>query len=271
MITTDNYGFAVPLNKPELKEAIDQVLAGLRKGGQYEAMRQRWLPSSGGLAPMPAMKADGGKGVFKLGTSAVAEPFSFVDGSRNVAGFDIELATHVAQKLDMTLEVVNMDFGAMIPVLATFLGTLLDALGCWMRMSVKPVLRWPARVYIALLRGTSVLVVLMLIYYGVFASVLINPVLVAVMAFGLNFAAYAAKIFLRSGIEGVDKGQSEAGLAMGFNRVNTFAWTILPQTIRRIFPVYKGEFISLVKMTSVVGYIAIQDLTRASHIIRSRT
>lgn len=158
----------------------------------------------------------------------------------------------------------------LISVLATLIGTLLGALVCWMRMSTKPVLHWPARVYIAILRGTPVLVVLMLIYYVAFASVNINPVLVAVIAFGLNFAAYAAEIF-RSGIEGIDKGQSEAGLAMGFTKTRTFVSIVLPQTIRRILPVYKGEFISLVKMTSIVGYIAVQDLTKASDIIRSRT
>jgi polar amino acid transport system substrate-binding protein len=86
----------------------------------------------------------------------------------------------------------------------------------------------------------------------------------------MNFAAYAAEIF-RTGIEGVDKGQTEAGLAMGFTRVATFVNIVLPQTVRRILPVYKGEFISLVKMTSIVGYIAVQDLTKASDIIRSRT
>lgn len=155
-------------------------------------------------------------------------------------------------------------------VFATIFGTLLGALVCFMRMSSKPLLTLPARVYIAILRGTPVLVVLMLIYYVVFASVNIDPVLVAVIAFGMNFAAYAAEIF-RTGIEGVDKGQSEAGIAMGFTKVNTFLWIILPQTIRRILPVYKGEFISLVKMTSIVGYIAVQDLTKASDIIRSRT
>jgi len=158
----------------------------------------------------------------------------------------------------------------LISVLATLLGTLLGALVCWLRMSAKPVLRWPARVYIAMLRGTPVLVLLMLIYYVAFASVNVDPVLVAVIAFGLNFAAYAAEIF-RAGIEGLDRGQFEAGLAMGFTRVNTFVWIILPQTVRRILPVYKGEVISLVKMTSVVGYIAVQDLTKASDIIRSRT
>ncbi len=69
----------------------------------------------------------------------------------------------------------------------------------------------------------------------------------------------------------MDKGQSEAGIAMGFSKVKTFIYIVLPQTIRRILPVYKGEFITLVKMTSIVGYVAVQDLTKASDIIRSRT
>jgi His/Glu/Gln/Arg/opine family amino acid ABC transporter permease subunit len=157
-----------------------------------------------------------------------------------------------------------------ISVCATCFGSLLGALVCFMRMSKRSVLNVPARAYIAILRGTPVLVVLMLVFYVVFASVDIDPVLVAIVAFGMNFAAYVAEIF-RTGIEGVDKGQTEAGLAMGFSRLATFWYIVMPQTIRRILPVYKGEFISLVKMTSIVGYIAVQDLTKASDIIRSRT
>jgi polar amino acid transport system substrate-binding protein len=108
------------------------------------------------------------------------------------------------------------------------------------------------------------------VFYVVFASVNISPVVVAVLAFGMNFAAYVAEIF-RSGIEGIDRGQTEAGLSMGFTKVATFMHIVLPQTVQRVLPVYKGEFISLVKMTSIVGYIAVQDLTKASDIIRSRT
>lgn len=149
-------------------------------------------------------------------------------------------------------------------------GTLLGALVCWMRMARNTLLSGLAKVYISMLRGTPVLVILMMIFYVVFASVDIHPVLVAILAFGLNFAAYAAEIF-RSGIEGIDRGQSEAGIAMGFTRFQTFRFILLPQTLQRILPVYKGECISLVKMTSIVGYIAVQDLTKASDIIRSRT
>ncbi|MGZ4970506.1 MAG: ABC transporter permease subunit, partial [Methylobacter sp.] len=157
-----------------------------------------------------------------------------------------------------------------ISIFATLFGTLLGALVCFMRMSKRTVLNLPARIYINTLRGMPVLVLLMLIFYVVFASVDINPVLVAIIAFGMNFAAYVSEIF-RSGIEGVGKGQIEAGIAMGFTKFKTFVYIVLPQTVQRILPVYKGEFISLVKMTSIVGYIAVQDLTKASDIIRSRT
>lgn len=147
---------------------------------------------------------------------------------------------------------------------------MLGALICFMRMSTRAIWNVPAKIYISVLRGTPVLVLLMLIFYVVFASVNINPVMVAVIAFGMNFAAYASEIF-RTGIESVDRGQTEAGIAMGFTPLNTFRFIILPQALRHSLPVYKGEFISLVKMTSIVGYIAVQDLTKASDIIRSRT
>ncbi|HKA45213.1 MAG TPA: ABC transporter substrate-binding protein/permease [Burkholderiales bacterium] len=158
----------------------------------------------------------------------------------------------------------------LISILATILGTVLGALICYMRMARQSVLNVPARVYISVLRGLPVLVLLMFIFYVAFASVNVDPLLVAVIAFGLNFAAYAAEIF-RSGIEGIDRGQTEAGIAMGFGRFSTFIHIVLPQTVQRILPVYRGEFISLVKMTSIVGYIAVQDLTKAGDIIRSRT
>ena len=159
---------------------------------------------------------------------------------------------------------------AVLSILSALLGTAIGAVVCFMRMSPLPTLQYPARTFISVLRGTPVLVLLMIIFYVVFASVDIDPVLVATIAFGLNFGAYAAEIF-RTGIETVDKGQTEAGIAMGFTRVQAFLNVVLPQTVQRILPVYKGEFISLVKTTSIVGYIAVQDLTKASDVIRSRT
>lgn len=157
-----------------------------------------------------------------------------------------------------------------ISILATIFGTILGGFICFLRMSKKKILCSIGKVYISILRGTPVLVILMIIFYVIFASVNIEPVIVAVIAFGMNFAAYVAEIF-RTGIEGIDKGQTEAGIAIGFTKIKTFIYIIIPQAVKRILPVYKGELISMVKMTSIVGYIAVQDLTKASDIIRSRT
>jgi polar amino acid transport system substrate-binding protein len=158
----------------------------------------------------------------------------------------------------------------LITVAATLFGTLLGGAVCWLRMSPNPALRLAGSSYIFLIRGLPVLLLLMLIFYVAFASVNIDPLLVAVIAFGMNFAAYVSEMF-RSGIEGVGRGQTEAGIAMGFTPFQTFRYIVLPQAGRRILPVYRGEFISLVKMTSIVGYIGVQDLTKAGDIIRSRT
>ena len=158
----------------------------------------------------------------------------------------------------------------LISILSALFGTFIGALICFMRMSKRKFLSVIARFYISLVRGTPVLVLLMIIFYIIFASVDINANLVAIIAFGLNFGAYVSEMF-RTSIQSVDKGQHEASIASGFSEIETFIYIIMPQAIRQVLPVYKGEFISLLKMTSVVGYIAVQDLTKASDIIRSRT
>lgn len=117
MLTYDKYGFGVQLENTALKADIDAVLAELKQSGEYAAMQQRWLPKSGAPAGMPEIPLSGGNGVLRLGTAAVTEPFSFVDGTQQVVGFDIELARRVAHKQGKTLEVVNMDFGALIAAL----------------------------------------------------------------------------------------------------------------------------------------------------------
>jgi polar amino acid transport system substrate-binding protein len=117
MITKDSYGFAVKPDKQELKKTIDLVVSELKKSNGYDAMLQRWFPKTGNPLPMPVIASNGGKGILRLGTAAITEPFSFLDGSQKIIGLDIELAQLVAQKLDMKLEIVNMDFGAMIPAL----------------------------------------------------------------------------------------------------------------------------------------------------------
>jgi len=116
MITTDNYGFAVRLEDKELKNTVDTIISELKASGQYALMIKRWLPDQGAPKPMPEIQT-GTEGVFRFGTAAITEPFSFVDGSQRIVGMDIEIAALVAQKLNKKLEIVDMDFGAMIPAL----------------------------------------------------------------------------------------------------------------------------------------------------------
>ncbi|MCQ2460339.1 MAG: ABC transporter substrate-binding protein/permease [Ruminococcus sp.] len=126
------------------------------------------------------------------------------------------------------------------------------------------------KAYITVIRGTPAMIQLLIIYYVVFASVNINPVLVATIAFGLNSSAYIAEI-VRSGISSIDKGQFEAGRSLGFSYVQTMRYFIIPQAVKNVLPALGNEFIVLLKETSISGYIGIIDLTRGGDIIRSRT
>lgn len=131
-------------------------------------------------------------------------------------------------------------------------------------------LNFLCRIYLAVIRGTPVLIQLLIIYFVVFSSVKIDKILVAVMAFGINSGAYVAEIF-RSGIMSIDNGQFEAGRSLGFNYAQTMIYIIMPQAFKNVLPALCNEFIVLLKETSVAGYIAIQDLTKGADIIRSRT
>lgn len=125
-------------------------------------------------------------------------------------------------------------------------------------------------VYLTVIRGTPVVVQLMIIYFVIFGNVKVDKTLVAVLAFGINSGAYVAEIF-RSGIMSIDNGQFEAGRSLGFNYTQTMWYIIMPQAFKNVLPTLGNEFIVLLKETSVAGYIALQDLTKGGDIIRSRT
>ena len=126
------------------------------------------------------------------------------------------------------------------------------------------------RTYLTVIRGTPVVVQLLIIYFVIFGSVDIDKVLVAVIAFGINSGAYVAEIF-RAGIMSIDKGQMEAGRSLGLSYFQTMRTIILPQAFKNVLPALGNEFIVLLKETSVSGYIALQDLTKGGDIIRSQT
>ena len=126
------------------------------------------------------------------------------------------------------------------------------------------------KIYLTVIRGTPVVVQLLIIYFVIFGSVNVSKVLVAIVAFGVNSGAYVAEI-IRSGIMSIDKGQFEAGRSLGLSYLQTMVYIILPQAFKNVLPALGNEFIVLLKETSVPGYIALQDLTKAGDIIRSQT
>ena len=132
------------------------------------------------------------------------------------------------------------------------------------------ILNFLCNIYLTVIRGTPVVVQLLIIYFVIFGSVRIDKVVVAVIAFGINSGAYVAEI-VRGGIMSIDQGQFEAGRSLGFNYFQTMINIILPQALKNVLPALGNEFIVLLKETSVAGYIALQDLTKAGDIIRSET
>ena len=157
-----------------------------------------------------------------------------------------------------------------VSIVAVILGILIGFLIALCNLSKNKFLRAIGKIYTDIIRGTPSVTQLMIIYFIIFGSVDISKVLVAIIAFGINSGAYVAEIF-RSGIMSIDNGQFEAGRSLGFNYAQTMMYIIMPQAFKNVLPTLCNEFISLLKETSVSGYIALQDLTKGGDIIRSRT
>lgn len=126
-----------------------------------------------------------------------------------------------------------------------------------------------SKLYITVIRGIPVVVQLMIWYFIILVSQK-SDIMVAIIAFGFNSAAYVAEIF-RGGIMSIDNGQFEAGRSLGFNYVQTMIHIVIPQTVKATLPTLLNEVIALLKETSVAGYVGIMDLTKAGDLIRGRT
>lgn len=132
------------------------------------------------------------------------------------------------------------------------------------------ILNFISKMYVEIIRGTPVILQLMIIYYVIFKSVNINIILVGIIAFGINSGAYVSEI-IRSGIKSIDKGQMEAGLSLGLKYKQVMKLIVLPEAFKNILPSLGNEFITLLKETSVGAYIGIIELTKSGDIIASRT
>ena len=157
-----------------------------------------------------------------------------------------------------------------ISILSLLFGTILGEIICFCRMSNFKFLSILAKIYISIVRGSPVLMLLMLLFYGVFAGSGLSPVFVAVVTFSLHTAAYVAEL-LRSSIMATDKGQIEAARTLGFSKWQAFIFVTLPQVAHIAKPVYQSTIVNLIQWTSVVGYVTITDLTRVINNIASRT
>lgn len=162
-----------------------------------------------------------------------------------------------------------------ITVFALLLGVLLGFIVAVIRTTCDKtgklkILNFVCKVYLTVIRGTPVMVQLLIIYYVIFASARIDKLVVTSLAFGVNSGAYVAEI-IRSGIMSIDNGQMEAGRSLGLSYAMTMVYIISPQAFKNILPALANEFIVLLKETSVSGYIGTMDLTRGGDIIRSVT
>ncbi len=173
---------------------------------------------------------------------------------------------YIVKGLGLTLE---------ITVFAAIIGLVIGVLLALIKVAapdskkMKP-LGWFASLYLTVVRGTPMVVQLFIMYYIVITAPQVSKVIVAIVAFGINSGAYVAEI-VRAGIMSVDRGQMEAGRSLGLSKKTTMVKIILPQAFKNILPALGNEFITLIKETSVAGFIGIQDLSKAGDVIRSQT
>lgn len=149
-------------------------------------------------------------------------------------------------------------------------GSFLGIFICYLRMNKYKLLKKIGKIIISLLQGLPITVLLLVFYYVIFGSVDINPVIVCIITFSLYFSGYVSEIY-RGSLENINAGQKDSAYSMGFTKIQTLKLIIFPQVISYIIPVFKNESVALIKLTSIVGFISVLDLTRASEIIRNRT
>lgn len=165
----------------------------------------------------------------------------------------------------------GLEVTLVLTVLSLILGTIIGLVVALLRTSTIKPLNWIGKIYVDIIRGTPLLVQLLIMYYVVFGSYQFMPkIFVAAIAFGINSGAYIGEI-IRGGIESVDKGQMEAARSLGFSRWQAMRLVILPQALKNSLPALISEFIALLKETSVVGWIGLNDIMRGADNIRFQT
>ncbi len=242
-LVVDNYGMIVKKGNKELLDACNKVIKELKKSGEID----RYLLNHMGVEDKEIKK----NGIINRFYNSV-----IYDGRYK----------YIFEGLKNTL---------LIALGAVIIGILLGTISAITRninenTGKLKIISKISKGYVDIIRGTPSTLQLMIIYYVIFKQTNINIILVGIMAFGINSGAYVSEI-IRAGISSIDKGQWEAGYALGLSYFPIMNKIILPQAIKNILPALGNEFITLVKETSIGAYIGIVELTKASDIIASRT
>lgn len=252
-LTSENYAFAIAKGNEALLKKIDAVLTRIKEDGRLDAILKKYLitenTDENAAAKTPVLTTNSeNQGIFYT---------NFIEGGR---------WRYLVEGLWVTIEVsfFAVLLGSLIGFIVAVIRATHDKNG-----SLK-LLNFLCKIYLTVIRGTPVVVQLLIIYFVIFGSVDVSKVLVAIVAFGINSGAYVAEI-IRGGIMSIDKGQFEAGRSLGLSYPQTMVYIVLPQAFKNVLPALGNEFIVLLKETSVAGYIALQDLTKAGDIIRSQT
>ncbi|MBE6517886.1 MAG: transporter substrate-binding domain-containing protein [Thermoplasmata archaeon] len=248
-------GFLVPEGSSEMLAAINASIAKLKEDGTLDAIAEYYENN---------------------GYSVDAHSYFYDDSESSwwdklMERFETNFLKNDRYEYIITGLGNTLKITALALVIGLFIGLLIAAvLSINAQTGRIKILAAICKLYVTVIRGTPVMVQLLLIYYVVFASATINPVLVASVAFGINSGAYITEIF-RSGMNSVPKGQMEAARCLGLDTPTSMKSVVVPQALRNILPALGNESISLLKETSIAGFIGVIDLTRAADIIRGQT
>ena len=333
------YAGVVAKGNEALLDSMNQALAAMKQDGVYDSLFNTYIYRTGNYHYQKKV-TEGPKLI--VSTNAQFPPYEYYENAK-IVGLDIEIVNYIADYLNRTVEIQDIEFDAIInagftvteerkksitfttpytlskivvivrgdeavesdesfaeqfhknfvkdsrwkfialglrntliiSLFAALLGILIGFVVAQIRTGNElngryKVLNALTKVYLAVIRGTPMMIQLLIIYYIVFSSVNVNKILVAIVAFGVNSGAYVSEI-IRSGIKGVDPGQVEAGRSLGL-KFRTILYSIVyPQAFKNSLPALTNEFITLIKETSICGYIGLMDLTRGGDIIRSMT
>lgn len=251
-LTYEEYAFAVSKNNPELLQNFNRELQDMKLSGKLNAIITHFKEHNS--APVSDKSFDTTTLRGKLQDSIYINFFKEKRYTYLVNGFFVTL------KITFFSAMMGIVIGFGVAVVRS----TADTTG---RLKVTDFL---CRIYLTVIRGTPVVVQLLIIYFVIFGAVDVDKSLVAIIAFGINSGAYVAEI-IRGGIASIDKGQMEAARSLGLGYWQSMREIILPQACKNVLPALGNEFIVLLKETSVSGYIALADLTKGGDIIRSQT